>query len=85
MQALVKKRIRSPGRKAVAKSLRGKPVKKPVPFMKNAPQEVAEDLKFYLLFKEWAEKGRDPRSPLVLRMRLRWNEIMGGADNGNSN
>lgn len=68
--------MKSPGRRATAKKLEGRQAPGLFYFMQGAPEAVEEDKQFYALFGEWARKGRDPKSPLVERMRQRWDEVM---------
>jgi hypothetical protein len=75
--------IKSPGRKAVNRSLKGKPAKRPRWVMKNVPEEIECDLTFYRYFCESKEleHSLDPKkqarfTALAELMRERWNEVM---------
>jgi hypothetical protein len=69
--------IRSPGRKATAKALEGKPTSRDqFHFYRGKyPQVVAEDHHFCKLFQEWKNNGGLEDDPLVQLMRVRWIEL----------
>ncbi len=69
------KGIRSPGRKAMAQTLKGRMAEGLFYHMQGAPEAVEQDKQFYALFGEWARKGRTDKQ-LEARMRARWNEVM---------
>lgn len=76
--------IKSPGRKQMARSLKGKPARKPRWTMKgNVPEEIECDLAFYRLFCESKEleQSTDPKKmaryhTVIGLMRKRWAEVM---------
>jgi len=54
--------------------LKAKPL--PTEFMKNAPDAVAQDKEFFLMFQKWTKRGRRPDDELLVQMRKRFNEVM---------
>ena len=77
------KNIKSPGRKAMSKSLKGKPAQRPRWVMKNVPQAIECDLAFYKLYCESKdleekldEKSRMRLEDVFAAMRKRWAEVM---------
>lgn len=54
--------------------LKAKPL--PTEFMKNAPDAVAQDKQFFMMFQKWVNRGRSPADPLLVKMRKRFNEVV---------